>query len=254
VLVVGIGAVAFGSVLAAAGLLAIRSSGAEMRLARRFAGARSYRVADVLRLAAPPGRPVRVAGRIRCPDPIRTSGGERLVLLHRDVEVRVPGIGWVLVERLRQARAFDLWDHAGAVPVAPDVVAEPLIVIPDRWHGQPAELPAELVPAVREVAGHRAAEPDAARAETRRVSVVDRLELLAEVDRDGQGATSLRPPRGGLVVSNLELDAAMRLLGGPRRRRLLAGSAAVAIGLVLIVAGAVLAIAGGLTANVQLGG
>jgi hypothetical protein len=252
VLVIGLGAAAAGAVLASAGLLAIRSSGARMGLARRFAGAQGYHVADVLRGAAP-GRAVRVAGRIRCREPIRTSGGERLVLLHRDVEVRVPGAGWLPVQRLREARPFDLWDHAGAVRVAPDLVAEPLVVIPDRWQGRPEELPAELAAAVREIAARLGAEPDAARAETRRVSVVDRLELLADVGHDGHGAAALRPPRGGLVVSNLELDAAMRLLGGPRRRRVLAGSAAVAIGLLLVTIGAVLAIVGGIAARAGIG-
>ncbi len=71
-----------------------------------------------------------------------------------------------------------------------------------------------------------------ARSITRTVSVVERLLLLASVVRDEAGAIWLRPPPGGYVISTLELDDAMRLLGGPHRRVLLAGYGLLGLGLV----------------------
>jgi hypothetical protein len=75
------------------------------------------------------------------------------------------------------------------------------------------------------------------------VSVVERLLVLARVERDAGGTVILRPPPGGYVVSTLELDDAMRLLGGPRRRLLLIGYALVLAGVLgLLLAGASLAL------------
>ncbi|HEX2142727.1 MAG TPA: hypothetical protein VHK28_10740, partial [Candidatus Limnocylindria bacterium] len=114
------------AVLLAAGLLAIRASGARFGLARRLAGAGEVRVGDAFDLDPLPGRPVRLVGRIRCPDPIVTDRDDRLVALHRDVEVRLPGRGWRSIERVRETRGFELWDHDGSLPLDPAAAAEPL--------------------------------------------------------------------------------------------------------------------------------
>ncbi len=79
-----------------------------------------------------------------------------------------------------------------------------------------------------------------ARSITRTVSVVERLLLLASVVRDEAGAIWLRPPPGGYVISTLELDDAMRLLGGPHRRVLLTGYGLLGLGLLSAVAAAIL--------------
>ena len=92
--IAAIALLAAAAVLVAAGLAAIRISGAQPGIARRLAGARETRVGDLLGGAELPKRPVRVAGRIRCPDPILTGRDERLVALHRDVQVKPPGSGW----------------------------------------------------------------------------------------------------------------------------------------------------------------
>ena len=84
-----------------------------------------------------------------------------------------------------------------------------------------------------------------ARSITRTVSVVDRLLLLASVVRDEAGTLWLRPPAGGYVISSVELDDAMRLLGGPHRRLLLVGYGLLGLGALLAVAAAIVyAIAG----------
>jgi hypothetical protein len=111
-------AVAALAVLAAAvallglGVLAIRLSGAQPGIARRLAGAREWRVGDLAAAEELPRRAIRVAGRVRCPNPIVTDRDERLVAVHRDVQVRPPRAGWRSIERIRETRGFELWDHA----------------------------------------------------------------------------------------------------------------------------------------------
>jgi hypothetical protein len=223
------------------GFIAIRRSGAEQAIARRLAGARQVRLSELFSMAVLPERPVRIAGRIRCPDPIVNARGERLVARHRDVQVQPGGRGWRSIERIRESRGFELWDHGGSLPVDPSQAAEPLVVIPHVWHGSTTELrdPPHLA-AVERLGGG----PMPARSITRTVSVVERLLLLASVVRDEAGALWLRPPAGGYVISSLELDDAMRLLGGPHRRVLLVGYGLLVLALFSALAGALLYVLG----------
>jgi hypothetical protein len=230
-----------GAALTAGGVVAIRASGAEPRLGRRLAGAREVRVGDLLGMQTLPARPVRVAGRIRCPDPIVTDQDDRLVAIHRDVQVRPPGGPWRTIERIRETRGFELWDHDGSLSVDPALASEPLIVIPHVWRGSSNELSTEgHRGALARLGGEAAVWP--ARSVTRMVSVVERLLILARVEHGADGGLALVPPQGGYVISGLELDDAMRLLGGHRRWLLLGGYATVVIGALVAVAGIIRAI------------
>lgn len=210
-----------GVVLAVASLLVLRGSGAHPAVARRLAGPAELRVGQLLGAETLPERPVRVVGRIRCRDALEMGGGERLVAFHRDVEVRIGGT-WRSLERLRETRSFDLWDHDGSVVVDPSRAAEPLIVIPKVWRGDPAELEEPHASAAARLTERYGAATEA-RAITRGVNVTDRLRLVARPRRDEFGRLSIEPPDGGYLVTNLELDDAMRLLGG-RNRRLVTGA------------------------------
>jgi hypothetical protein len=235
-----------GLLLLALGLALIRRSGARLAIGRRLAGARQLRVGELLDLAPSdplPRRPVRVLGRIRCAEPIVTSQDDRLVAFHRDVEVAMPRGGWRSIERLRETRSFELWDHDGALQVDPAQAAEPLIVLPHVWSGSVEELDETYADGLARVAAEQGSS-GLARSTTRMVSVVDRLLLLAAVTRDAEGHVALAPPRGGYVVSALELDDAMRLLGGPHPRLMLAGTASVALSLLLLAAAVLVAVAG----------
>lgn len=238
-----------GVLLLGLGLALIRRSGARPAIGRRLAGARQLRVGELLDLgpADPlPRRPVRVVGRIRCAEPIITSQDDRLVAFHRDVEVATPRGGWRSIERLRETRSFELWDHDGSLEVDPAQAVEPLVVLPHVWAGPVEELDETYAGALARVAAEQG-QPVRARSTTRMVSVIDRLLVLAAVTRGSDGRVALAPPRGGYVVSALELDDAMRLLGGPHRRLMLAGMAAAALSVVLLGA-AVLVVVVGLAA------
>jgi hypothetical protein len=235
-----------GVLLLCAGLIAIRRSGARPTMGRRLAGARQVRVGELLDLApgdAIPDRPVRVIGRIRCADPIITSQDDRLVAFHRDVEVATPGGGWRTIERLRDTRSFELWDHDGSLLVDPAEAAEPLIVLPHVWTGSVDALDETYAGAVARLTAEQGPLTDA-RASTRMVSIIDRLLLLAVVERDADGGVALAPPRGGYLLSSLELDDAMRLLGGRRPRLLLVGASAIGLAILLLATAAVLLAAG----------
>ena len=223
--------------LAAGGVLAIRRSGAHPVIARRLAGAREWRVGDLVEAPELPARAVRVTGRIRCPEPIVTDRDERLVALHRDVQVRPPSGSWRSIERIRETRGFELWDHDGSLPLDPAEAAEPLVAIPHVWRGTTRALADPSHLAAVERLGGVPGSVWPAQSVTRMVSAVDRLLVLAEVERGLDGTTRLRPPGGGYVIATLELDDAMRLLGGRRRDLLLIGAGMILLALVAALAG-----------------
>lgn len=234
--VVLLGCALLGAVAALGGWLWLRWLGADPRTGRRLAGARQIGVGDLLDLESSPPRAVRVAGRIRCLDPLVTDEGERLVAYHRDVEVRLPNGRWRTIERLRETRSFELWDHAGSLTLDPAQAAEPLIAIPQVWNGSPTELEEPHASAVARLAAE-GSPPTAARATTRTISIVDRLLVLARAAVHAAGEVALEPPAGGFVISSLELDAAMRLLGGRHRRQLAFAIAAVGGGVAVVAIG-----------------
>lgn len=228
-----------GLLLVLAGSIAVRWSGARAGIGRRLGAARQVGLGDLLTANPLPTRPVRVVGRIRCADPILTADGDRLVALHRDVEVQLAHGGWRTIERRRESRVFELWDHGGSLLIDAAYAAEPLVVLPHVWQGAPAELGREHRAAVARLTAE-GGDPSAARSVTRRLSVIERLLVLAVARRAADGTVSLAPPPGGYVISALELDDAMRLLGGPRKGLLLGAAAAIGLGLLLGLVGAVM--------------
>lgn len=228
---------AFAALLALGGGLLVRTSGSQLALGRRLAGATGLRLGDLLDRDPLPPRAVRIAGRIRCPDPIVTDDDERLVALHRDVEVRLADGRWRTIERLRETRGMELWDHDGSLPLDLSQAAEPLVTIPYVWRGQVAELEQEAHRAAVQRLEQEGLQPRDARAVTRTISTVDRLLVLARPARASDGGITLEPPPGGFVISALELPDAMRLLGGRGRARLLAGFGLIGLGGLAGVAG-----------------
>jgi hypothetical protein len=226
---------ALGAVVAAAAVAGMRVAGARPATGRRLAGPPEVRVGSLLDADRLPSRPVRVSGRARCVDPFVTPDGERLVAFHRDVEVRI-GARWHALERTRETRSFELWDHVGSLEVDPAHASEPLITIPGVWRGTPDELKEPHRSAAARLA-ERAGPIAEARAVTRSIALTDRLLVLAEVRADPAGRVRLEPPPGGYLITNLALPDAMRLLGGRRRRLLVASVIALGAGVALVVVG-----------------
>ena len=234
---------AVGVVIAVGSWLVLRRAGGDVRTARRLAGPPEVRVGSLSDGTVPGDRAVRVSGRIRCRDPLHADGGERLVAYHRDVEVRLPRTGWRSVERVRESRSFELWDHDGSLTVDPSLAADPLVAIPQVWRGDAALLSEPHASAVRRLEERHGSRALEARATTRTINVTDRLLVLARVSRTPDGRVALVPPEGGYVITNLGLDDAMRLLGGRNRRLVAASVVGVAAGAALAIGGLVAALA-----------
>ena len=226
-----------GAVLAAASVLTLRHVEARPTVGRRLAGPPEVKVGALLGEDDLPSRAVRISGRIRCREPLDAGGGERLVCFHRDVEVRAGG-RWRSVERMRETRSFELWDHDGSVRLDPAQAAEPLITIPQVWRGTPEALEDPHASAAARL-GERHGAATAARAVTRTINVTDRLLILARPARGEDGRVRLEPPAGGYLVTNLALDDAMRVLGGRNRRAAAAGVIGVAVAAALMAVGVV---------------
>ena len=162
-----------------------------------------------------PDRPVRVAGRIRCRDPLQTGDGERLVAFHRDVEVLAGG-RWRSVERLRETRSFELWDHDGSLTVDPAAAAEPL----DRRSrrsgaGDPALLEEPHASAVARLAERHGPATEARdRSRAPSTSPIGSSSSRAPSHGDDGSRPAGAARRAAIVITNLALDDAMRLLGG----------------------------------------
>jgi len=237
-------AMVLGALATVVGVALVRASGANTGAGRRLAGARGMALGDLQGLAERdelPRAPMRVEGRVRCADPIVTPTGERLALLHRDVELLSHDGRWRTIERVRDTRAIDLWERSTSAKLDLAHMAEPLIAIPQVWEGTAEELGRSLEPALERVrAEHGASGP--ARATTRQVLLVDQLIVLAAPARGNDGKLRLDPPPGGFLITNVDLDVAMRLLAGPQRRRMVAGYAVALAGIVVLVAGAATAI------------
>ncbi len=232
-----IGLVLAGIALAAVSLVALRASSASPAMARRLAGPAEWKVGRLLD-GDLPSRPVRVAGRIRCRDPLDAGDGERLVAFHRDVEVRLGG-RWRSVERMRETRSFELWDHDGSLTLDPALAAEPLVTIPHVWRGAPEELSEPHASAVTRLAERRGLSPTEARAVTRTINVTDRLLVVGRAARDGSGSVRLVPPKGGYLISTVDLPDAMRLLGGTNRRAAAGGVIGLGLAVALLAVGGI---------------
>jgi len=226
-----------GVVLAVGSLVVLRLTAARPGTARRLAGPPEWEVGELLGEETLPHRPVRVAGRIRCRDPLDAGDGERLVAFHRDIEVRIGG-RWRSIERIRETRSFELWDHDGSTTVDPAQAAEPLIGIPQVWRGHPDELNEPHASAVARLE-ERHGPATEARAITRSVNVTDRLLVLALARRDATSQVRLEPPDGGYLLSTVALEDAMRLLGGRHRRAAAGGVIGLGIAIALLAVGGV---------------
>ncbi len=238
-------AVVIGVIGVLVGTYLVRSSGANTSVGRRLAGARPIPLAELRDLASGDALPrgaVRIEGRVRCADPLITPEGDRLALLHRDIELQSPTGEWRVVERIRESRPIDLWERMVSIPVDLSRLAEPLVAIPIVWEGLPADLGPAQLPAVARLTAD-GDPPQRARSTTRQVSLVDRLIVMGHPSRSADGSVRLDPPLGGYLATTVELDVAMRLLAGGRRTRMVSGFALAGAGvLVLALAAAALLI------------
>jgi hypothetical protein len=229
-LLVGSGVLAF-----VAGILVVRSFGEAGRIGRILAGTRAVPIATAVSLADTTDPPyLRVDGRIDAEDEFEDDAHRPLVLRLSRIEVQRDG-RWQTVDTRREAVPFAVRAGPDSIAIASEVLDEGLAVLPrvalgvvaDLAGRAPLALPAGL-------------SPDApARYTIRQVSSVEHAAVLGVPRQDTDGSVRLGPGRGRpLILTTLETDEAMRLLGGGRRVRsglvialFAAGAGAITVGI-----------------------
>jgi hypothetical protein len=239
-----LGGLGLAAVLLAA--LLLRSVGPGYRVARLLAAAPEISLAEALAMARQgKARYVRVAGRISSEEEFPDEHDRPLVYRRRRVEVALGSGRWRVLREDREAVPFGLGLRSDYLALDGDALEEGLVVIAREALGRAEDLPPELAasldpgtPVRLTVEQVSAVEHAIAAGMPRTTAGVERQAGAPEAVL---GAGLGRP----LILSTLEVPAAMRVLARGRRRRVVAAAALLVCGLGLLGAAAVALVASG---------
>ena len=209
-------------VLAAAGVagllisaLLLRSLGPGYRVGRLLAATPAATIDEAISLArGGTVAYVRVAGRITSDEEFPDDQDRPLVFRRTRIQVAASG-GWRTVLDEREAVSFGLQSRSAYIAVDETDLAAGLVVIPRQADGALADLPADLAAAVP-------ADVDPA---TRARLIVDQLSAVEHATVCGvpvaRGQDAIMRSGAGrpLIATSLEPGAAMRVLAGEARGR-----------------------------------
>ncbi len=219
-----------GFVALAIGAWSLVSIGPRYRVGRLLAATPRVTVAEAMALAeSGEARYVRVDGRIDSEAEFEDADHRPLVVRLTRLDTRRGG-RWQRLETIRETVAFEVHEGLDAIGVDDAALDEGLVVVPRESVGVVGDL-ADRAPADLP--------PDApARAVIELVSTIEHGTVLGvpRVGPDGRpllGAGLGRP----LVLTTLEPDEAMRILGRDDGRRIRTGVASLAAGAVLVLLG-----------------
>ncbi len=226
-----------GFVMLAAGVLVLLSFGPRFRVGRLLAATPDVPLAAAIE-AAGSGRAgyVRVTGRVDSETDFEDHAHRPLVLRRTRIQVRRRW-GWKTVESQTESVPFQL--NAGLDSLAIDAGAldRGLVVVARESVGAAADIPDRVPPGTPPTARVRAV--------IEQVSAVDHAIAVGVPVRGGDGSTTLTAGMGRpLILTTLQPDEAMRILAGGDRRRTMLATALLAVGLVLLTLGFVLAAIG----------
>lgn len=229
VLLVGSGVLAF-----LAGILLVRTFGDAGRIGRILAGTRAVPIATAVAMAGSDDPPfVRVDGRIDAEDEFEDEAHRPLVLRLSRLDVQRDG-RWMTVDVRREAVPFAVRSGPDSIAIDAEALDEGLAVLPREAVGVAADLSGRAPVTMPDDLP-----PDApARYTIRQVSSVEHAAVLGVPSQGTDGTVRIGPGRGRpLILTTLETDEAIRLLGGGRRVR--SGTV-----IVLFIAGAVAIVLG----------
>ena len=234
------------AVLLVAGLVAIvgavlvlRSFGPGYRIGRLLATTPLVSVADAsARARAGTAGYLRVDGRIDAEDEFEDERHRPLVFRRRRFEVRRGG-AWQTVDDAREAVHFEIRDGLDAVVVDTDALGPGSSSSRAKPSGSPRTLP---------ITSPWTSPPETpTRLRVEQVSSVEHAIVLGVPHVEPDGAVRITAGLGRpLVLTTLERDEAMRVLGGGGRVRPAVASALLGGGVALLVAGSGWALIGGL--------
>jgi hypothetical protein len=234
--------------LALAGWLLLRRAGSGWRIGRLLAAAPLRTLAEAQAMAARGDEAyVRLHGRIDSLEEFPGEDGKPLVFqrrrLQRWVSDPVRGSHWLTFEDTRLAVPFQLVERDARVAIDIDALGDGLVVVPRVAQGVAADLEAAQGDALMDAGVEDATDsvvdvPRAAPVGVRPPGLDDdtpvalRVEQVSATDHasacgvpriDETGATLLGPGlRRPLILTTLEPEEAMRVLGAHQRRSLLA--------------------------------
>lgn len=219
-----------------AGVLILRTLGPRYRVGRLLAAAPQAALDEAVALAdAGAPRYVRLHGRISSDEEFPDDHDRPLVYRRRRVQVRQGGQWRSLVDD-REAVPFGIEARGTYIAVDATGLDHGLVVITREADGRVADLPADLQE------GMDAELPS--RLIIEQVSAVEHAFACGVPVRKGEEVV-IGPGLGRpLVLTTLELDAAMRVLGRGHRRQLQAAVGLLPVGGVLVVGSAIALVIG----------
>ena len=230
-----------GLALLGAAAAIVAGFGDRYRVGRLLAAAPEASIAEAAALAGEQSqRYVRVHGRLASAEVFPDDQDRPLVYRRSRLEVQQGG-AWRTVDERREAVEFGLEDRQAHIAIDAEALAEGLVVLPRIAVGSVADLPTGLVTPV-----HLHADPATpARQRVEQVSAVEHATAagVPRLDRVGQPMLSAGLGRP-LILTTLERSEAMRILAAGRSGRLRAAAVMGALGLGLLAAAVLGAVAG----------
>lgn len=216
----------------AAGVLVLRSFGANFRIGRLLAATPEMTVAEARALAsrsAASGRYVRIRGRIDSETDFEDEHHRPLVFRRTRLDLG-SGRRWTTFDDRRERVRFEIREGLDSIVVDDEVLDSGLVVIPRESVGTAADAP-DQVPA-----GTRPETPVRLRIE--QVSSVEHAVVLGVPVIREDGEAVITSGRGRpLILTTLEPDEAMRVLAHGDTRRPLVALVCIAAGIGLLAVG-----------------
>jgi hypothetical protein len=217
----------------------LRSLGPGYRVGRLLAATPSATIDEAIGLARTGSRDavsyVRVSGRITSDEEFPDDQDRPLVFRRTRVQVAGAGDDWQTLVDEREAVPFGVEARSAFIAVDESALDAGLVVIPREADGVVADLPAD----------YAAALPSDVAPTTRARLVVDQLSAVEHATvcgvptLRGEGAVMQAGAGRPLIVTTLEPAAAMRVLAGRHRGRVLLSALLLLAGLALIAAAVV---------------
>lgn len=219
---IGLLLVLIGIGLGTIGWLLLRRTGSGWRIGRLLAAAphRSLEEARAIAAAHEPAY-VRVHGRVDSDEEFPGDSGKPVVYRRRRLQRRAGQSGWQTFDDERLAVPFVLTERDESVAIDVASLGDGLVVVPRISDGVAADLTADAATApLPDLA------PDAlVRLRIEQVSTVDHATAAGVPRLDADGVVRLGAGLGRpLVLTNLDVDEAMRVLAADQRRELLLAS------------------------------
>lgn len=223
-----------GFVVLAAGSLVLLSFGAGYRIGRLLASAPASSIQGAVDAAATGrGGYVRIDGRIDGHDEFEDAAHRPLVYRRTRIQVRRGG-SWRTVDEGVESVPFEIGDGPDAIAVDRGSIGPGLVVLVRESTGRAGDL-GERLPA-----GTPADLP--ARAMVEQISSIEHATVVGIPSRTPDGtAVMTGDARHPLIITTVDRDEAMRLLAGGDRVRSFLAAALLGAGLLLVVAGLIVA-------------